>query len=218
MNTSFNLGQRQKALLKSLLLSHQGLTVDELAGKLSISRNAVTQHLTSLEGADLVQNTIQSSTGGRPSKLYTLTPAGKEIFPKHYSLFANQLIHLLNDKQGPGVLKEYMTELGAMLAGQYQSRISAEESLEIRIAELVDIMQELGYEAGHKTNAEGIPEIVANNCVFHKLAESCEAVCELDLTLIATALNGVSINHKECMVRGGSCCRFAITQENPGSG
>lgn len=213
MNTVQNIGHRQKKLLELLLLSQAGMTVDELATELNISRNAVTQHLSSLEGCGFVYGTVQSSTGGRPSKLYALTFSGKETFPKHYSLFANLLVRLLSSKVGSEVLSEYMIELGETMAEQYQGRIKQSESLQNRISALVEIMQELGYEARMETNAHGLSEIVANNCVFHKLATECEAVCDLDIALITSTLKDVSVDHRECMVRGGSSCRFSITSK-----
>ncbi len=206
------IGERQQSLLKLLLVSQVGMTVDELAQALDISRNAVTQHLANLEGLGFVQNTIQSSTGGRPSKRYTLTSSGKEVFPRHYGLFANTLIHLLRNKVGEQELRLYMVELGEIIARQYQGQLQESESLKVKLTELVLIMTDLGYEARAYINAEGLPEIIADNCVFHQLAEECKTVCELDIAFITSALNGVSVDHRECMVRGGSCCRFTITQ------
>ncbi len=207
------IGDRQHALLKLLLLNQTGMTVDELSQVLDISRNAVTQHLANLEGMGFVQSAVQSSTGGRPSKLHTLTTKGKELFPRHYDLFANMLIQLISKKVGEEGLSQYMLELGGTIARQYQGRLSENKNWEGRLTELVEIMAELGYEARIGTSAEGLPEIIANNCVFHQLAAECEAVCDLDTALISSALNGASVDHQECMVRGGSCCRFSITQK-----
>ncbi len=205
------IGERQQSLLKLLLVNQVGMTVDELAQALDISRNAVVQHLTTLEGLGFVQNTIQSSTGGRPSKRYTLTSNGKEVFPRHYGLFANTLIHLLRKKLGEQELSLYMVELGEIIARQYQAQLDESETLNEKLTVLVQIMLELGYEARANTNDEGAPEIIANNCVFHQLAEECKTVCELDIAFITSALNGASVDHRECMVRGGRCCRFTIT-------
>jgi len=213
MNTSLHtLGERQQSLLKLLLSKYHGMTVDELAQGLDISRNAVNQHLVNLEGSGFVKNEVQSSTGGRPSKRYSLTSGGRELFPRHYDLFANSLIHLLRNKIGTDELSRYMVEMGEGIAKQYQGQIKVNSSLNEQVAGLVRIMAELGYEARSTTNVEGLSEIIADNCVFHQLATDCNAVCELDIALITSALNGVSVEHQECMVRGGSCCRFVINQ------
>jgi len=207
------IGERQQSLLKILLVNRAGMTVDDLSKAIDISRNAVSQHLANLEGLGFIKNRIKPSTGGRPSKAYTLTSAGTELFPRHYDLFANMLIRLLHDKIGEQDLTQYMVELGEAIARQYQGQFNENEILEERITGLVKIMAELGYEAHSNINTEGTHEIIADNCIFHQLAAECKTVCELDIALISSALNDVSVAHQECIVRGGSCCRFSITQE-----
>ena len=73
------------------------------------------------------------------------------------------------------------------------------------LEQLAAIMRELGYDA--RQSASG--EITAHNCVFHKLAEKCETVCEVDLTLMQK-LTGKKPMHTECMVRDGTVCRFSF--------
>jgi predicted ArsR family transcriptional regulator len=45
----YGFGQRQRELLEKLLHRKSGLTIDELAKELGITRNAVQQHALSLE-------------------------------------------------------------------------------------------------------------------------------------------------------------------------
>jgi len=215
MSALQTIGQRQKALLEALLFSHDGMTVDELAETLAISRNAVTQHLSTLEGFGYIENAVQASTGGRPSKRYGLTVGGKELFPRHYALFAKLLVRLLNDRVGEEVLSSYMKDLGEALAMEHRGPIDRAFSLEQRVVALADIMQQLGYEARAEFKPNQAPEIVANNCVFHQLATECKVVCELDRALITTALGGETIKHSECIVEGGSVCRFSIAGNEP---
>ena len=73
------MGERQKQLLKLLRANKLGLSVDELSKGLEITRNAVRQHLSSLEAAGLVTTgTTRPSGGGRPQQLYILTELGSE--------------------------------------------------------------------------------------------------------------------------------------------
>jgi len=208
------IGQRQQSLLKALLHSSAGLTVDELANELAISRNAVNQHLASLEGNGFVKNTSMSSTGGRPSKIYTLTGEGKELFPRHYALFSNLLIRLLKEKMGEQTLTLYLAELGSHLADEFKGRMRDKTSLSDRVAELTTILYELGYEAQLGKSEAGQHEIIASNCVFHKLAEEFNTVCELDLALMSSVLDGAAVDHLECMAKGESCCRFVILDKS----
>jgi len=56
----------------------------------------------------------------------------------------------------------------------------------------------------------GEEDIVAKNCVFHKLASECDEVCLFDISLMTSLLDS-KIDHKECMVKGGDACRFSTT-------
>jgi len=205
-------GQRQQLLLKALLHNRRGMTVDDLKQELTISRNAVNQHLASLESGGYVQNTSLSSTGGRPSRIYTLTDNGLELFPRHYALFSNLLIRLIKNKLGDEEFKDCLSDLGEQLAHEFKSRIEKSNSLEDKVYDVVKVMKELGYDAEAKSNLENSVDIVASNCVFHQLAEEDNDVCELDLSLIGTLLD-TKIEHKECMVKGGECCRFGVLKD-----
>ena len=61
------MGERQKRLLKLLRGSKAGLSLDELSRVLEITRNAVRQHLASLEAAGLVSAGATRPSGGEPS-------------------------------------------------------------------------------------------------------------------------------------------------------
>src|SRR5260370_33465289 len=90
-------GDTQQKLLSQLLESKAGLTVDELAAAVDITRSAVKQHLSGLERSGYVQHT-SSKSGGRPRFLYTLTEAGIELFPRGDSGFPRVMFRSLRKK------------------------------------------------------------------------------------------------------------------------
>lgn len=212
MSALSNIGARQQLLLKALLHNPHGLSMDQLAQELSISRNAVNQHLASLEKQRYVESVLQSSTGGRPGRVYKLSPTGLELFPRHYSLFSRLLLQLVQQKLGDETLRECLAGLGEQLSQEYKNRVRKRDTLSAQIDEVKLIMYELGYETELEQNQANPSEIVASNCVFHALAKDCKEVCELDLSLISSLLDA-KVEHKECMVRGGHCCRFGISRE-----
>ena len=209
MGTLETFGQRQQYLLQLLLQHRSGLTVDKLALDLEISRNAVNQHLASLENGGYVKNALLTSTGGRPGKIYSLTESGLELFPRHYSLVSQLLIEWIIDNYGVEELDKCLKTLGQQLANQLKSQLPANGSSEDKIQQVIRIMQDLGYAAQAELSPVGSTDIVARNCVFHQLASKNDAVCQLDLSLLSTLLDA-EIDHKECMVKGGLCCRFGI--------
>ena len=210
------LGRTQSIILQTLLQADSPLPVQHLTHRLKISRNATYQHVTALERDGLIEKASVSLTKGRPSQTYQLTDAGREVFPKHYALFATLLVQLVKSRIGAEELEACLAELGDSLADQHMDRVAGLEGDEL-IREVASIMSELGYEseAARPAQGEGGLEIRAHNCVFHELAQEHEEVCALDIALISR-LTGCQIEHAECVVRGGSCCRFrALVRNGP---
>jgi predicted ArsR family transcriptional regulator len=64
---------RQHQILKLLLENKRGLSIDEFAAALSISRTAVQQHLSNLERDGYIQAGVFNKTAGRPVRTFVLT-------------------------------------------------------------------------------------------------------------------------------------------------
>jgi predicted ArsR family transcriptional regulator len=201
-------GLRQQQLLTLLLENKRGLTVEHLSKALGITDNAVRQHLTALERDGVVLKGETQSTGGRPEHLYGLTKGGQELFPRHYSWFAELLISSLREEQGSEALRERLEGLGRAVGRQVATKLSGIKGKAERIRTLAGIMRELGYQSGSiEPKNEKLPAIEASNCVFHSLAERYPEVCFFDLALMSEVVGSDTI-HDECMVRGGNLCRF----------
>jgi predicted ArsR family transcriptional regulator len=204
------MGERQQQLLKLLQQQLAGMTVDQLAQGLAVTRTAVRQHLAALERDGLVERGATQPTGGRPEQLYRLSAKGQEVFPRRYSWFAELLLQMLESRLGSEQLAAQLAEIGAKVAATLPP--PGQGSAEARITALAGIMRELGYDARPQESADGLPRIVASNCVFHHLAARFPEVCELDLALLASYI-GQPVTHEECMVRGGGSCRFRFGKE-----
>jgi len=201
---------RQQALLDALLHHRAGMSVDELANHLNISRNATNQHLSSLARLDLIDSDLRPSAGGRPVRGYFLSSQGLEIFQRRYAHFSELLMNWIRSNNGGLALQNCLLDLGKQIAREFAPRMRELNSLALKISEVTLIMNELGYEASTQTTDDGASEIVASNCVYHQIAAECQQVCELDLSLMETLLEA-RVDHQECMMQGGYCCRFGIT-------
>ena len=203
------LGAGQRRLLTLLLEVKAGLTIDELAAGMKVSRSAVHQHLTALERDEFVEKHGRASTGGRPGFVWRLTERGVHLFPKQYALFSDLLIRSLKKKLGSKRLIGALRDLGTELASQHAHRLQG-MSTEQQIEEVARIMLELGYQTRiGRDPGHVLPLIDARNCIYHHLARDHREVCELDLALLSTLLKA-DIEHVECMVRGGNACRFRV--------
>jgi len=199
------LGSRQEQILALLLGTKTGLSIDVMAGKLEISRNAVKQHLTVLEKDLLIQAGKFNLTKGRPSRSYVLTDLGVNQFTKQYSWFCNLLISELKEEMGSEALAQFMSRLGSKIADSLSAQFKGQNAAE-KVQTLSTILHNLGYQATVEKHG-GAMTINAVNCVFHDLAQEHTELCEFDRTLISTLLDN-PVEQTECMAKQGCACRF----------
>jgi DeoR family suf operon transcriptional repressor len=201
-------GDTQQRLLAQLLDRKSGLTIDELAARLDITRSAVKQHISALESSGDVAQSSARKTGGRPGRVYVLTDAGIENFPKKYSWFSRVLFEKLREKIGADQFAQYMYDLGVEMSAAAIPRLLGKTRPE-RISEIVKIMNETGFlaHAVAPQQGESLPRIECKNCVYHDLSKEFTEVCRFDIGFIS-GLMGAEVEHEECMQRGGQCCRF----------
>src|SRR5436309_6608149 len=127
------------------LLRRQGdLTVDELSRLMGISAVAVRQHLEILEADGLLASRTQRRPIGRPRRLYRLTDAADDLFPKSYSTLAQMILEHLEGVGGPSQVAEVFDcrrrqqerELRPLRAGR---------NLEGRVRTLTQVQDLSGY-------------------------------------------------------------------------
>jgi predicted ArsR family transcriptional regulator len=198
------LGERQRALLRQLLQRKAGMTVDELSRALEVTRTAVRQHLTALEREGLVALGSSRPSGGRPIRLYRLTAKGQELFPRQYAWLAQLIVSSLKADGGGATLERRLSALGHDVGAQLRAQHPELKTRQQKVERLAELMLELGYDSAA---TPGAPEIVADNCVFHQLAQRDPAICKFDLALLA-AFTESGVELKECMAKGGPACRF----------
>jgi len=201
------LGSRQEQILALLLGTKTGLSIDVMAGKLEISRNAVKQHLTVLEKDLLIQAGKFNLTKGRPSRSYVLTDLGVNKFTEQYSWFCNLLISELKEEMGGEALAQFMSRLGSKVADSLAAQFK-DQNIAEKVQTLSAILHNLGYQATVEKQGDAMT-INAVNCVFHDLAQEHIELCEFDRSLIRTLLDN-PVEQIECMAKQGCACRFKM--------
>jgi DNA-binding HxlR family transcriptional regulator len=76
-------GASQQVLAR-LLEQKSGMTVDDLAESVGISRTAVNQYLMALECDGYIRRDSVHKTAARPGRVYVLTDQGANLFPKKW--------------------------------------------------------------------------------------------------------------------------------------
>jgi predicted ArsR family transcriptional regulator len=204
-------GQTQVSLLHVLIRSTEALPLGDIATHIGVTKTAARQHILALQKGGYVQiaepDIAHKKERGRPTFAYEISREGRELFARQYALFSEKMILMMKDMLDEKSFKKQMRTLGKSLADDLMHKMPKPQRGKTptsgTLTQLATILRELGYDAHHEIENE----IIAHNCVFHQLAENCEQVCEVDLSLMQK-LSGKKPIHTECMVRGGTACRF----------
>lgn len=202
------LGTTQRKLLRRLLLSPQGASVEDLCHALGVTHNAVRQHLTALMAQGFVAHGESIASGGRPRACFVLLPAGRELFPRNYALIADGMLEYLYEHAGVHAVQDMLTDMGNRLGKNAAARVATAADPAEATRLLAEQLDTLGYEA-QVVEAEGHIEVEAWNCVFHSLARTHPDVCKFDLAFMRAA-TGRPVQRTQCMLHGAPACRFRI--------
>lgn len=197
---------RRDMMLHLLRNRVDGLTLDELASMLGVSRNAVRQHMTAMERDGLVQPVGLRRTTRRPSRAYGLTTKGGEQFPRQYDRLALSLLEAIDGRLGPEAAEVVLDAMVDDLASAWTPELERLPAAERR-GRVLELMNELGYHAGPVDPEEG-GGLRAVNCVFHNVARRNRAVCRFDEKLLSRLL-GDEVRLTSCMALGDGSCVFA---------
>jgi predicted ArsR family transcriptional regulator len=183
-------------------------TVEELAGKLELTDNAIRAHLLTLERDGLVRQSGLRRGPRKPHFTYALTPEADSLFPKAYDALLNQLIAVLKNRLNPAEIEEVLREVGRAVASGAPEGEGAD--LEKRVHTAVRVLETIGGATEVEHDDDKIV-IRGHGCPLAAAVTVHPEVCHLAETLVAEI---VKVPVKEHCDRSGSPkCRFEISPE-----
>jgi predicted ArsR family transcriptional regulator len=167
-----------------LLLRQGHATVEDLAGALGLTDNAVRAHLTALERDGLAVQRGQRQGIGKPAYTYALTGEAEGLFPKAYGAVLHLLLDVLGASLSPQALDSAMREVGRRLAAE-QPRPTGD--LRTRADGAVALLSELG---GLATLEEENGELViqGRSCPLAAAVNGHPETCLLAEALLAEVI------------------------------
>lgn len=198
----------------NLLRTHGPLTVSELGDRLGITHVAVRRHLTSLERDGLITSVQERLPMGRPTRVYSLTEAADELFPKKYSTLTLELLDFLSQTQGE-LLDQFFEARGERMIQQYGSQVSTCPTLAERVRKLAQIQVNNGYLAMSEEGADGTFILREYNCPIRQVSRRFPNACDHELVFFRTVLGTDRVQRVECISQGGTCCRYIVGPEEP---
>lgn len=197
------LGETRARLLALLRRSRQ--SINELAGVLGITANAVRTHVAAMQRDGLVQPAgVERATGGKPAQLYEITSEAEEFFPKAYGFVLSGLLTLLEEREGRDAVVDLLRELGARAAAG-EGGVGQDEEARVRAAAAV--LRRLGGDVEVERTDAGWT-IRGYGCPLSAIAAEHEEVCALAESLVAEITD---LPVKECCNRSGRPrCAFEV--------
>ena len=156
------------------LLRGSTKTVNDLAGELDLTDNAVRAHLLSLERDGLVAQSGLQRGVRKPHFAYELTPEAEKIFPKAYDAIVNSLIAVLKERLASPEVEDVLREAGRSLAGNQAS----EGDLEIRAGQALIALEAIGGAARLEKEGEKL-FIKSGSCPLAAAVSEHPEVCQL---------------------------------------
>lgn len=180
-------------------------TVDELAGKLDLTDNAVRAHLSTLERDGLVRQSGLRRGPRKPHFTYALTAEADGLFPKAYDALLNQLIAVLKNRLDPPEIEEVLREVGRALAAD--APIGHDANLQKRVQTALKVLESIGGAAEVEQHEDKLV-ICSSGCPLAAAVTIHPEVCRLAETLIAEIVKAPVEEH--CDREGRPKCRFEI--------
>ena len=194
------------------ILRSSPCTVEELAGKLDLTDNAVRAHLLTLERDGLVRQSGLRRGPRKPHFTYVLTPESDALFPKAYDALLNQLIAVLKNRLDPPEIEDVLREVGRAVAAGAPA--GQNQSLEGRVQTALSVLEAIGGSAEVEQQNDKFV-IRGNGCPLAAAVSVHPEVCRLAETLVAEIVKAPV--HEHCNRDGRPNCRFEIDAATPPS-
>jgi len=194
------------------LLRWRRHTVEELAGELELTDNAIRSHLTVLERDGIVQQQGLRRGTGKPSYDYGLTPEAEQLFPKAYEPVLDRLLSVLDQRLGSEEVENILRETGRQLAPE---TAPAHADLRARLDAAAALLGDLGGLATVEETEAGYA-IQGYSCPLIALVPGHPDVCRLAESIVSEVA-GVRVC-EQCDRGERPRCRFVVAPvEHPAS-
>lgn len=226
---------RRQLLL--LLRKHPGATVSELARLLGLTGMAVRRHLDSLSAEGLALRTeADRKSVGRPPGGWCLSPAGLELFPRRYDVFALDMLEDLDEQVGPGTVERLFRRRTDKQVAEYRAAIEDDSGqaddvshtdtsppqiaaggcgscgIEGKVETVTRLRDEAGYLAEWQRSEDGDFILTENNCAVHRVAQSQPAVCAMELDLLQQVFGpDADVSRQSHTMAGDAVCSYRIS-------
>ena len=191
-------------------LEDEPKSVDQLAGALGITLNAVRSQLALLERDGLVRMVGERRGTRRPSLIYGLTSEAERLLSRAYAPALRAILEAMSLKSTGEEVEGILREAGRKLATEL-GRLSGD--FRTRVAKALELLEDLGG-AMETEEAEGKLIIRGHGCPLAEAVEVEPRICKCMETLLAE-LTGARVEER-CERGKKRRCAFVISPMEEG--
>jgi predicted ArsR family transcriptional regulator len=192
------------------LLRERPWTVDELAGRLALTDNAVRFHLEALErSGTVVKGAVRRSGAvGQPAVTYSLSSSGEEAFSRAYAPVLIAFLEELRERMTTAQLVAFLKKIGKRLAPAHRA---TSVSLSSRVHGAADLLNSLGGVTSVEKKGTAY-HIVGRACPLSRAVEADHCVCAAVTSLVAEVV-GAAVTERCDRSERPRCC-FEISSDH----
>jgi predicted ArsR family transcriptional regulator len=186
-------------------------TVEEIADALDITLSGARQQLSALVECGLLafDEVPRAGQRGRPRFTYHVTDLADALFPKAYGALTNELLGYLGEDDDGSVDRLFARRREHRIEAA-ESRLAPLRSLDDKVVELAQILDEDGYMATAETLGRGRFRVVEHNCAIAAVARRYGQACASEIEFIRAVLPEASVERMTHMVAGDRHCGYEI--------
>jgi predicted ArsR family transcriptional regulator len=179
------------------MLQGGGLTADDIATKLGLTRSAIRVQITAMESDGVVRKVGKRPGTTRPSHVYELTPEVEQVLSKAYIPVLTHLVGVFAEALSAEQVETLLRRTGKGLAHELSRGKRLGGGLKSRVAVASAMMNE---HLGALTHVEGNGEIIIRGvgCPLAALTGKHRGVC-LTMESLVSEIVGVPV--RECCDR-----------------
>lgn len=186
-----------------------------VAGALGISRQATLQHLERLVADGLVDHTEARRGVGRPRRVWALTQKAQARFPDTHAQLTLEMLDAVRAEFGEAGVDRMIARREQATGNAYAAAIADADTLEARVARLVEIRTAEGYMADWSPDPGGGFLLVENHCPICAAAAACQGFCRAELAVFSAVLGpDARIERTDHILAGARRCAYRITAAN----
>lgn len=202
---------------RTLLLAGPS-TAGDVADELGLSGAAVRKQIDNLIEAGLVEASDRAPYGpaaldtkrgrGRPSRVFTLTSAGRARFGVHQESLTLSAVKFIAQTGGKSAVTQFAANVAADFVQRHEE-ISGLATVEDRAQALINALNLDGFAATETEGLFGSTQICQHNCPMGDVAAAFPEMCEEE-TKAFSQLTGVHVTRLATIAKGSAVCTTLV--------